>query len=936
MTIAEAVKTAGYATGHFGKWHVGGIPNADGGTGRGLPDSFCPKPRHPGNQGFDEWWSAGNWYDIGHESIYHNGEQVPPREGDTADVLMDVALEWIAKQAKNKKPFLALVWFPSPHGPHQATPAYAAPYETHGKAKANYYGELAAVDHAVGRLRKALREMKIADNTMLWFCSDNGGAFPLSTGGLPGGKKWLTEGGTRVPGTSLHAAETLRRIEFAFEPVAVDSAYQRRATWQETLRATIKELREDQPSLALGRCKLDDKWFRSGPHEWPAGKEPSDVDFGIPLTRVDLRAKKPDGTRVWDFKGPVKAGQPYDLKLPARASVFQCRQFSADFAGSMDMVLSSEIPLTFWHNGEKLYELGPGETDLWNPTRLTLNIRKGRNELIIRFDNAGRSGATRFYVRFNNLASTWHRTMEQLQERVARDFRSPRDTFEQGVDFDAKVWVVPLPPDDRVVFCSTAVRQGVPCLAGRGEIANLFLLSKDGQTVRQLCFDQDHNWNPTALNNGRILYSRWEYMDTPHYFPRLLFHMNPDGTGQMSYYGSNSYWPNAIFFARPIPGHPTKVVGIVSGHHGVARMGELVIFDPALGRQETDGVVQRIPGYGRKVEPVIADHLVNNSWPKFLHPYPVDEKSFLVAAQPTPGSTWGLYWVDVFDNMLLIKESDDHVFFEPLPFRSQTKPPVVADRVDLSRRDAVVYVQDVYTGPGLKGVPRGSITRMRLLEPHYNYSGARMGGYKNAALEGGWEPKRIIGTVPVEEDGSAVFRVPANTPLILQPVDRQGRAYQIMRSWMTAMPGESVSCIGCHENQDRTVQSHMPLASNRAPADIEPWYGLRRGFDFVREVQPVLRDVVGPPRTRVLRRAARETPGDAAALCLCDRRSRRTARGSDVSVEQGIPGAQESRADQATRAATCAVCRRCRRRAAAGTERRVAVRSNGFRRSGHG
>ncbi|HUU89769.1 MAG TPA: sulfatase-like hydrolase/transferase [Phycisphaerae bacterium] len=200
VTIAEAVRTAGYATGHFGKWHLGGIPHADGGTGRGLPESFCPRPRHPGNQGFEEWFSAGNWYDIGHEYIYHNGKQVPPREGDTADVITDVALEWIGRQAKEKKPFLAAIWFPSPHGPHKATPEDAAPYARYGEKKANYYGELAAVDRKMGRLRKALWQMKIADDTVLWFCSDNGGAFPLSTGGLPGGKKWLTEGGTRVPG----------------------------------------------------------------------------------------------------------------------------------------------------------------------------------------------------------------------------------------------------------------------------------------------------------------------------------------------------------------------------------------------------------------------------------------------------------------------------------------------------------------------------------------------------------------------------------------------------------------------------------------------------------------------------------------------------------------------------------------------------------------
>ena len=199
VTIAEAVRTAGYAPGHFGTWQVGGTPAAAGGTGRGLPESFCPKPRHPGNQGFDEWFAAGNWYDIAHEHIYHNGKPVPPRKGDTADVLLDVALDWIGRQAKAGRPFLAAIWFPSPHGPHKATPQDAAPYAKYGQKRANYYGELAAVDRNMGRLRKALLQMKIADNTMLWFCSDNGGAFPLSTGGLPGGKKWLTEGGTRVP-----------------------------------------------------------------------------------------------------------------------------------------------------------------------------------------------------------------------------------------------------------------------------------------------------------------------------------------------------------------------------------------------------------------------------------------------------------------------------------------------------------------------------------------------------------------------------------------------------------------------------------------------------------------------------------------------------------------------------------------------------------------
>ncbi|MGA2254909.1 MAG: hypothetical protein ABSG53_09620 [Thermoguttaceae bacterium] len=198
-------------------------------------------------------------------------------------------------------------------------------------------------------------------------------------------------------------------------------------------------------------------------------------------------------------------------------------------------------------------------------------------------------------------------------------------------------------PDGRIIFCSTRCFQGVPCVGGADKVANLFIMDADGKSVRQLTFDQDHDWCPTVLNNGRVLYTRWEYSDTPHYFTRLLFTMNPDGTNQAAYYGSNSYWPNSTFYARPIPGHPTKVVAVISGHHGVPRMGELIVFDPALGRFEEKGAVQRIPGFGQKIEPIIRDGLVDGSWPKFLHPYPLSEKYFLVSCKPTPSANFGAF-----------------------------------------------------------------------------------------------------------------------------------------------------------------------------------------------------------------------------------------------------------------------------------------------------
>ena len=395
-------------------------------------------------------------------------------------------------------------------------------------------------------------------------------------------------------------------------------------------------------------------------------------------------------------------------------------------------------------------------------------------------------------------------------------------------------------PDGNIVYSSTACMQGVPCVQGSSHVANLFLL--DGKTgkVRQLCFDQDHNWCPAVLPTGRVLYLRWEYSDIPHAFSRILFHMNPDGTGQMEYYGSNSYWPNSLFYARPCPGAPTKFVGIVTGHHGVARVGEMVLFDHARGRYEADGALQRIGGWGKPVEPVLRDHLVDASWPKFLHPWPLSDGYFLVSAQETPKSNWCVYLVDVFDNMLKLCEVPGSALLEPVPLRPRPRPPVIPERVDPSRKDAMVYLTDVYAGPGLAGVPRGTIRNLRLFTYHFAYRG--MGAQQDrVGLDGPWDIKRVLGTVPVEADGSAAFRVPANTPISIQPLDELGQAVQRMRSWFTAMPGEQVSCVGCHERQaDAPAGAPQPAAFAREPSEIQPWYGPVRGFGFRREVQPVL------------------------------------------------------------------------------------------------
>jgi len=392
--------------------------------------------------------------------------------------------------------------------------------------------------------------------------------------------------------------------------------------------------------------------------------------------------------------------------------------------------------------------------------------------------------------------------------------------------------------DGRIIVGSTASYQAVPCWHGQKLVSNLYVMNADGSGVRQLCFDQDHNFHPVMLPDGQVLYHRWDYTGINHIFMRQLMVMNPDGTGQRAVYGSNSWFPNSLYFPRPIPGCSNVLVSILSGYHGVHRMGRLVLLDISRGWHDADGIVHEIPRRGQPIKIEIRDNLVDNDWPKFLHPYPLSDKYFLVSCWMDRKSRWGIYLADVFDNLVLVHEEPGYALLEPVPLKKTPRPSLVPDRVDLTRNDATVYLHDVYAGPGLAGVPRGTVKSLRVLAYHFGYPS--LAGPDKVGYGGPWEVMRILGTVPLEEDGSAIFKVPANTPIGVQPLDADGKAVQLMRSWFTAMPGEVLSCVGCHEPPGDAPAAQMVLAARRTPRDITPWHGPARGFDFAREVQPVL------------------------------------------------------------------------------------------------
>jgi len=357
---------------------------------------------------------------------------------------------------------------------------------------------------------------------------------------------------------------------------------------------------------------------------------------------------------------------------------------------------------------------------------------------------------------------------------------------------------------------------------------------------------------------------RWEYTDTPHYFSRYMFQMNPDGTGQREYWGSGSYFPIAYVWARQVPNHPSMMAGIVGGHHAKSETGRLMLINPSLGRKypmryrpdeiiwgpekselniipevfpaEVTGCVQEIPGWGKDVVGNIRDSQGEDQTYTFGTTWPLSDKYILVSM--LKGKKWVLALVDVFDNITVVYEDSKYSIFEPIALRSRKKPPVIAERV-IPGADSVIFCTDVHLGPGLKGIPRGKVKSLRVFAYHYGY--LKNGGHESCGLESSWDVKRLLGTVPVEDDGSFSFVAPANTPLAVQPLDEDGAALALMRSWMVGMPGEMVSCTGCHESQNEVTTNKMTKAGRRMPDEIKPWHGPVRPFSYETEVQPVLK-----------------------------------------------------------------------------------------------
>jgi len=405
-------------------------------------------------------------------------------------------------------------------------------------------------------------------------------------------------------------------------------------------------------------------------------------------------------------------------------------------------------------------------------------------------------------------------------------------------------------PNGDILFNSTRCVQTVDCWWT--EVSNLYSCDGDGKYLRRMSFDQVHTNFPTVTEDGRVLYTRWEYIDRGQIFPQPLYQMNPDGTGQTEFYGNNSWFPTTILHARGIPG-TGKVVAILTGHHA-RQTGKLAIIDPAPGNQENIGVTEiapvretravRVDAYGQRGE-------------LFQYPYPLSETEFIVTYDPFGWARkplrFKIYFMTVNGERELLAADPDISCNQPVPLRPRKMPHLRPTAVDYRKKTGTFYVQDVYAGAGLEGVPRGTIRRIRVVALEHRAAGVRSngnGGPAGGAMistpisigNGAWDVKHVLGTAEVYEDGSACFQVPARTPVYFQALDARGHAVQTMRSWSTLQPGESYSCVGCHEPKTEAppARARATLALKAGPQSLEPFYGPPRGFSFIKEIQPIL------------------------------------------------------------------------------------------------
>jgi len=321
--------------------------------------------------------------------------------------------------------------------------------------------------------------------------------------------------------------------------------------------------------------------------------------------------------------------------------------------------------------------------------------------------------------------------------------------------------------------------------------------------LRRISYDQAHDFHPTVIEDGRIMYSRWECMDRNNQNVFGVFSMNPDGSHQIEHFGNQLSAPAGLPCASWIPGGKGKFLSTTCQHMGSVYQGDLCLVDPSKGKNDKAAVTMVAP-QGRVVSSYLSD-----ADRKFMFPFALDEKWFLVSYCASPAgmsskANYRLYLMDIDGNRELLAWNANQSICQPFPLCERNAPVIPSYEADYSKSTAAVRMVNAYYGSGTgENVPAGTIKKIRVVAIDYptdpwfgNTGSAAHVSTPVSRFTGARTVKRIVGETRVESDGSAAFIVPARMPLYVQLIDSTGCMIQSMRSWMTLQPGEKFECYG--------------------------------------------------------------------------------------------------------------------------------------------
>ncbi len=401
-------------------------------------------------------------------------------------------------------------------------------------------------------------------------------------------------------------------------------------------------------------------------------------------------------------------------------------------------------------------------------------------------------------------------------------------------------------PDGGIVFISARCQSFGRCHGGRWNPAwTLHRCDKNGDNIQQLSFGNENEVEPAVLNDGRIVFTRWEYTNRHEMYFHKLWWCRPDGTGVAHFFGNDMIVPHQFLEATPIPGSH-KIVATGQGHHSY-NTGTTVVIDTNIGENGEEAITHITPE---------TPYSESHGWPEphYSHPYPLSENIFLASranhrvhsqGSVPPPADRGIYLIDSLGGRDLIYEDPEVASFSPIPIKPRKRPPILPSTLQpYAAPYGTVFLQNAYltrVENDPKGVIKpGMIKALRVIalgvQPRNSRASCTMTVPNDL-------PKKVLGTVPVDEDGSAVFKVPANVALQVQTLDEDGMAILTLKSQFYLQPGEQKSCVGCHEPVGTTPSMRSVTKMSRmTPMDLKPAAGpqYKGGMSFARTVQPVL------------------------------------------------------------------------------------------------